>query len=226
MRMMAASAFLFRQPTCLERPRTRCGGSHHPATQVDGLWCQYPQPRISLRSRAPPRASTGRLTPNQPPRTSNIDFLNRYGGGLGFAIGGQEDEGTNQVYGVNGATVNAPNMVVYNTSSQEWYNVSTRAISYYGTAQYGMAQFVPSFGPVGLLFVLGGQAVSGDTNSDPYFSFQNLSFYEPVSQTWKFQTASGQFPQEVVTPCVTGVDGDNGTYEVRRSHPRCRYREN
>ncbi|KAK3703009.1 hypothetical protein LTR37_014739 [Vermiconidia calcicola] len=108
---------------------------------------------------------------------SNFSVLSRagfatYGGGngLGFALGGvindksdsdllyqEEIEGEYQF--------NPPGMVVYNDTSENWYNVSTEAISYYGTAISGATQFVPAFGPEGLLFVLGGRAAYAGESS-------------------------------------------------------------
>ena len=143
------------------------------------------------------------------------------GGSLGFAIGGHENGFTDGTWRAGGiATYNTPDMVVYNMSSQEWYNVSTKAISSYKTAVYGAAQFVPSFSPAGLLFTLGGESTSGSIitwpNALPHqlFPMNNLSIYEPLSQTWLSQTTSGDIPPGVLSPCVVGLEGDEDTYEV------------
>lgn len=99
-------------------------------------------------------------------------------------------------------------------SSQDWYNVSTKSISYDGTAAYGAAQFVPSFGPAGLLFVLGGS--SGTDSSLQYFPLGNITMYEPISQTWVWQQATGDAPTPGAdSTCVVGIEGDDDTYEVR-----------
>lgn len=105
-------------------------------------------------------------------------------------------------------------LVIYDISSQEWYNVSASAISYWGTAVEGAAHFVPSFGPAGLLIVLGGRgAYLGD--SQAYFALDNITINDPLSQQWAFQKATGDIPLPVQFPCVVGAEGDSGTYEVR-----------
>ena len=104
-------------------------------------------------------------------------------------------------------------MVVYNDTSQEWYNVSSTGFSYYGAAVGGAAQFVPSFGPAGLLLVFGGTTVNGQ-----YVPYNNVYMYEPLSQQWQTQKATGDLPNQATNFCVVGVEGDDDTYEVWRPH--------
>ena len=154
---------------------------------------------------------------------SNFQTLSRtydgmYGSGtgLGFALGGIEDANTNALFVDYPYVFNVPGMIVYNTSSQSWYNVSAKAISYYGTALLGATVYVDSFGPAGLLFLLGGTAPSGSQTES--FNLNNISMYEPITQTWESQEASGEAPLAVRHACAVGVKGDNDTYEVRSSH--------
>lgn len=94
--------------------------------------------------------------------------------------------------------------------------------NYYGTLVNGAAHFVPKFGPEGLLFVLGGSTSMYGISPDPiaYSQFSPLSFddiymFEPQSRRWSLQQTTGDRPWPVINPCVTGLEGDNGTYEVR-----------
>ncbi|KAK3705234.1 hypothetical protein LTR37_013395 [Vermiconidia calcicola] len=172
-----------------------------------------------------PSGKSGSWSTVQISPVSNFSILSRtssatYGGGngLGFALGGlindkcdsdllyeEEIEGEYRF--------NPPGMVVYNDTSEIWYNVSAEAISYYGTAVNGAAQFVPAFGPEGLLFLLGGRAAyAGEWST--YFVFDDIPIYEPVSQRWLTQKTSGDIPSPVENPCAVGVDGDDGTYEI------------
>ena len=90
-----------------------------------------------------------------------------YGSGLGFALGGLHSiytDGSDGFADIYTATA-VPGMVVYNASSEEWHDVSTTGQSGYsslGFAMNGAAQFVPSFGPNGLVFVFGGYTSSSD----------------------------------------------------------------
>ena len=143
-----------------------------------------------------------------------------YGGGgkygLGFYMGGKQNGQVDDDIWKTGSEsyeFDVPGMVVFNSSSGEWSNVSTQALSYTKTATKGTAVFVDIFGPEGLMFPLGGETGSA-TDSDQYFSFDNLAFYEPVSQQWVTQLADGDIPAPVANLCAVGVAGDNGTYEV------------
>jgi hypothetical protein len=84
-----------------------------------------------------------------------------------------------------------------------------------GTSARAAAHFVPSFGPNGLLFVLGGQVGYSAT----YVSTSSVNFFDPVSQQWKIQAVSGNPPPPSETSCVVGAPGDNGTYEVGNHFP-------
>lgn len=95
------------------------------------------------------------------PAKSNFSTLNRivsgtyaYGNGLGFALGGWRNKGTDASLSLD--SVEVAGMVIYNTTSREWFNVSTTGYSTDGKSSRGSAQFVPQYGENGLLFVLGG----------------------------------------------------------------------
>lgn len=126
--------------------------------------------------------------------------------GLGFAVGGLQMASTD--FDLGSGAMEVPGMVMYNDSTQQWWNVSTTGYSYDGTAQGGAAVFVPSFGPEGLLFVLGGFA------NGALASFDYVFMFEPLSQQWRKQQVSGTPPAPVGAPCAVGVPGDEGTYEV------------
>lgn len=160
-----------------------------------------------------PSGNTGSWSMVEPSPTTNFSLLSRAqaglyasGNGLGFALGGSQSAATEFSWNAGGTDI--PGMIVYNTSSQDWSNISTTGYSWSGTAAAGAAQFVPTFGPAGLLLVFGGTA-NGDL-----VPFTNVSMYEPVSQQWRSQEVSGTLPSPVTNPCVVGVPGDNETYEV------------
>ena len=139
------------------------------------------------------------------------------GAGLGFALGGAENYATTNEIGastltneISASTFRIPGMVMYNITSQNWYNVSASGYSPDGVAMDGAAQFVPSFGPAGLLFVFGGSLAN---NIFP--GTDEVSIFEPISQQWSSQEVSGAKPSSVLSPCVVGAQGDNNTYEVK-----------
>ena len=60
-----------------------------------------------------------------------------------------------------------PGLVTYDTTSKQWYNLSSSAYPPTSRVIDGVGQFVPQFGPQGLIFFLGG-------NDDPLVSGGNL----------------------------------------------------
>ena len=166
----------------------------------------------------PDGAGSGTWNSVSAPSNTNFSQLSRCyaaafdsGEGLGFALGGVQDGQT-----IKGYTEAYPaGLVIYNTSSETWLNVSTLGYSSDGTSERAAAHFVPSFGPNGLLFVLGGQI----GYSEIYVDTQSVNFFDPVSQQWKIQAVSGTPPPPSADSCVVGAPGDNGTYEVGQHFP-------
>jgi hypothetical protein len=159
-----------------------------------------------------PSGNSGQWSQVAIPPSSNFTNLIRTtdgayatGNGLGFALGGHVDQWT--MAGVE-TPYNVSGMVIYNSSSLEWYNVSSSGYSYENGISVGAGLFVPSFGPEGLMFVFGG--IAGGT----YATFDYAYMFEPVSQQWKWQQTSGAIPNAVTRPCVVGANSGNGTYEA------------
>ena len=163
-----------------------------------GTWSQVPVPPQSTNFASLVRTDKGASTS---------------GHGLGFVLGGLQNGQTGGT-GVFGA-VPVPGLVIYNSSSQVWHNVSALGYSYDGTAIDGAAQFVPSFGPNGLLLVVGGTVSPLASYSPTLTSTNTISLYDAVSGVWKTQTVTGAVPPPHKDSCVVGAQGDNGTYEVR-----------
>ena len=99
---------------------------------------------------------------------------------------------------------------MFNSSTKYWLNISSSDHS--DVATQGAAHFVSSFGPSGLLFVLGGSVGNGTLTG-----FDFLHFFEPISQQWSSQKVCGTLPKPVSNPCVAGLPDENGTYEGERS---------
>lgn len=99
-------------------------------------------------------------------------------------------------------------MVVYNDTSQEWFNVSAAGYGDAGQAAYGAGLLVPYYGSQGLFFALGG------VTADGYTSFNEAQMYDPASREWLTQTTTGDIPPQRQQHCVVGQKGDNATYEV------------
>ena len=130
-----------------------------------------------------------------------------YGNGVGYALGGIDDD----------SNVPSPGLISYNTTSAWWSNLTTDGFTDSGTSMFGQLQYIPGFGTAGLLIALGGQTSSQTTwtPSQNLLSFQSVNIFDPVSGIWASQMVSGSQPPARTDFCSVGVQGDNGTYEVR-----------
>lgn len=114
-------------------------------------------------ARFTPDGSSGSWSLVSNPASSNFSSLTRvmgasygYGNGLGFALGGRETTGTNSLLAP--MAVLAPGLVIYDSSSNNWFNLSSTGYSSTGFASRGSLQFLPQFGTKGLLLSVGGDA--------------------------------------------------------------------
>ncbi|QIW95224.1 hypothetical protein AMS68_000742 [Peltaster fructicola] len=128
------------------------------------------------------------------------------GNGLGFALGGYECVATIK----DAADYYTPGLVMYNMSSSLWYNISTGGDYTVGT-QGARTQLVTNFGTdgVGILVVL-----AGFTQQEAGIGLDRVNMFDPVTQQWRIQRTTGSIPQPNRNPCLVGVPGDNGTYEL------------
>lgn len=172
-----------------------------------------PSPPSNMLWQFKPSGNTGSWSQAPPPPSSNFSTLVRAtngayasGGELGFALGGSRDGGTS--LGLE-QEILVTGLVMYNMSSQTWYNISALGYSPAGVAVQAAAHFVPTFGTAGLLFIFGGKGTN-----NVLAGTDSVSMFDPISQEWSSQSVTGTRPQPATAPCVVGVQGDYGTYEV------------
>ncbi|KAI9766650.1 MAG: hypothetical protein M1839_004790 [Geoglossum umbratile] len=149
--------------------------------------------------------------------------LTRTTGGLGassssagYNLGGYAGSRTSQKTGIDGF-IPIPGLQTYNYTSGAWSNNSALGYSKFGTAQVGGMVHVPSWGPAGLLVIVGGQTSPLTSWSDggTMVSMSNITVFEPQNQTWYHQTATGDIPTQRDRFCLVGAQGgDNSTYEI------------
>ena len=136
-----------------------------------------------------------------------------YGNGVGYILGGF------QAYGASpgGPFWPLPGLIAYNQSSNTWSNMSSAGFSVYGTSIFGNAEFVPNFGPSGVLIFFGGQdsgPILWNDEAQNFLHFSNISIYDIASETWYWQTATGSVPPDSIMSCTTGVQSGLETFEI------------
>ncbi|MCJ1387287.1 hypothetical protein MMC18_000128 [Xylographa bjoerkii] len=134
--------------------------------------------------------------------------------GMGYYLGGFLNWGTYPE--TTKGYLPVPNLITYNSSSDAWQNFTASGFSSAGTASYGGAQIVPTFGNVGLVVFFGGYTTSATEvdYSSLQLGFDEIAILDSQTQTWYHQNATGPRPEWRANFCTVGVPGDNGTYEI------------
>lgn len=158
---------------------------------------------------------------------SNKDLLNRlhpteYGAvvntdTVGFVIGGVSDAWTE----TNHPTADPiPGMVAFDMDRNLWQNGTVNFSPFgAGTLNQAVAEYLSSFGPNGLIIVMGGYApsITGDLNKSDGtpLDFRNLTFFNPLSKQSYWQIATGDIPP---TPrgraCTAVFPTPDGGYDM------------
>lgn len=148
--------------------------------------------------------------------TYGAAYASTYGpsGGIGFSIGGYVDGNTDPKAAKYDKPLGfIPSMVAYDMKTK---TVSTSDITMVvpprGHLFQGRAQFVPQFGPNGLVFLLGGLAYSDAGNHG--LDYGNISFFDPQSREWRWQSTRGNMPSHRFEHCMVGIASPAGTYEM------------
>lgn len=91
------------------------------------------------------------------------------------------------------AYIPVPGLVMFNMSSNSFSNISADGYSTYGAAYHGIAQYAPNFGSEGLVLFFGGQTsdLDGVDISSPKRPMSQIGIFDPSTQSWYSQTASG-----------------------------------
>jgi len=112
-----------------------------------------------------------------------------------------------------------PGLITFDFASQKWSNLSSVGeYSASGMGIGGAGQLVSSFGSgsEGIMVMIGGimPANSWDTGG-ALRSMTNITIFDPSSQSWYSQTATGDVPSSRKNLCIVGAQSSNySTYEM------------
>ncbi|KAM0334379.1 hypothetical protein ACHAQA_001405 [Verticillium albo-atrum] len=126
-----------------------------------------------------------------------------------FQFGGVATMASNGAY--FGAT---PGFVHINFTTQAWSNYTEGPWSAYRTLYAAEAEYIPTFGPNGLVMLIGGETreLGSSRGNRGFLSFQNLTFMDPVTRDFHYQRTTGTAPSGRFYHCSAGVEGKNGTF--------------
>lgn len=130
----------------------------------------------------------------------------------GFYFGGAATAPSNE-----DAHSPVPGYVRFNFTADDldWRNVTDAPYSEKGTLYGATATWIPTFGPNGLIMLLGGQSNGiGDTGRVEYMRMDIVYFMDPVTGRWSSQSASGDVPSRRIHHCTVGARSQNGTFEI------------
>ncbi|KAK1826104.1 hypothetical protein QBC39DRAFT_269751 [Podospora conica] len=133
----------------------------------------------------------------------------------GLAIGGIAS-GWTELYRPRNQVLGG--MLTYNYKSGVWEN-GTINYSPYPTLLGGAAQFVPNYGPNGLVFVFGGYSppVGGepDIGASTFHDLETITFFDPVTKKKYTQRTTGDVPPSPRSKfCVSGAQSTEGGHEI------------
>ena len=120
------------------------------------------------------------------------------------------DEGRPRGYAANPGLVS-------DISRDTFANDSAADVSTFGALFGRTLQFMPRFGPNSVVLVLGGSTYdlnAGDQPQGVGRDFRNLTFFDPVTSQWYWQSTTGKAPTPRQEHCSVGVESHDGTYEM------------
>ena len=161
-----------------------------------------------------PSTSSPTLTGISPAAGASV-FAN----GQGYMLGGFQGDKRSGTYG----NIVQPwtGLLSYNSTSNIWSNDSTAGLTPYGLIGNQLL-VAPEYGAEGILIAIGGQftgPVNWTDDGENFVSFSNISVYDIASNSWFWQTATGNTGPGDIPPsrtvfCSVGVHSAQGTHEI------------
>lgn len=135
-----------------------------------------------------------------------------------FSIGGLAS-GWTELFRADTQTL--PGTVTFDLETKLFQNETSPGRSPFDTIVGAAAQYIPSYGPNGLIMVFGGHAPTVDKpyklEDAPPFDLRNLTFFDPVTREVYWQLSTGHAPPSPrILFCTVGfqVSGSGGGYDM------------
>ena len=193
---------------------SQAGGVHHGPPASAQLWRFTPD---GLKD-----GSWGLVGPVSAPVQLQMQAAKvSYGNESAHILGGFTDWLSTGVYTQENSPVTPANAIIsYDMQTATWQNQSITDLAPSGWWLDGGLHFVNGLGGSGLIIAIGG--TTGEQNNPGLWNqamipYDRIALFNPITGTWRFQTATGQIPTSSSRSCSVAVPGDNGTFEVGRS---------
>ncbi|KAG6356407.1 hypothetical protein INS49_015795 [Diaporthe citri] len=128
------------------------------------------------------------------------------GNGAGYFLGGQILD--------NRTEVPVSGLLKYDFATKVATNATVSGISTSGYVQRGQMQYVPNFGPAGVIIAAGGHQLQKGSTEKYLLSFNSVQVFDPATDTWYEQTTTGNIPAGRKEYCMAGAASSNNTYEI------------
>ncbi|KAK2064179.1 kelch repeat protein [Colletotrichum caudatum] len=106
----------------------------------------------------------------------------------------------------------------FTATDQAWTNHTEAPYATSGNVVGASAHYVPSYGPNGLVMMLGGSSHvigSGQSNNNVgWLDFGTIHVMDPLTKKWYSQKTSGNAPGARMWHCTVGAVSQNNTYEI------------
>lgn len=114
----------------------------------------------------------------------------------------------------NGTQVPVSGLLKYDFATKVATNSTVVGTSTSGYLQLGQMQYVPNFGPAGVIIAAGGHQLQNGASEKYLLSFNSVQVFDPATNTWYEQTTTGSIPNGRKEYCMTGAASSNHTYEI------------
>ena len=133
----------------------------------------------------------------------------------GFWLGGYSSSTTDG----RGDSAERPQkgLISYNMTTNTWKAISMKYYTPSETQLGGKAEYLAEYG---LVVIMGGSAPPADLTRAQgwqdvnYLDFRNVTLYNPETQSWYWQSTTGDYPTPRILFCSSVVPAGNGSYEM------------
>jgi hypothetical protein len=192
---------------------------------VSQAYTSPPQPPSAQLWQFVPDGNSGSWTIVDAPNLKRLTYAGcTSGNGSAYILGGWSSWRTDiEYYDDVSLRHSGGGLVTYSMDTRTWSNQSIAELTPSGWSYLAEFHYLQGLQRDGLLLAMGGAtAPAGDISNGEQTlnSYGYVSLFDTATGQWYNQSTTGDIPAQRYYTCSVGVQGDNGTYEVRRHRRR------